>query len=55
MRDAIYARVSTTDQTCDLQLGELRQYIAARGWDISSEYVDTEWSAAAAGRNSIDC
>jgi DNA invertase Pin-like site-specific DNA recombinase len=30
MRAAIYARVSTTDQTCDLQLRELRQYITAR-------------------------
>jgi DNA invertase Pin-like site-specific DNA recombinase len=30
MRAAIYARVSTTDQTCDLQLRELRQYISAR-------------------------
>ena len=56
MRAAIYARVSTTDQTCDLQLRELRQYIAARNWEISGEYVDTGWSGAAApGRNSTAC
>jgi DNA invertase Pin-like site-specific DNA recombinase len=43
MRVAIYARVSTTDQTCDLQLRESRQYIAARGWEPTGEYVDTGW------------
>ena len=41
MRVAIYARVSTTDQTCDLQLKESRQYITARGWEPTGEYVDT--------------
>ena len=54
MRAAIYARVSTTDQTCDLQLRELRQYIAARGWEVESEYVDTGWSGAAAARPELD-
>jgi DNA invertase Pin-like site-specific DNA recombinase len=32
MRAAIYARVSTTDQTVDNQLLELRRYVDARGW-----------------------
>jgi len=54
MRAAIYARVSTTDQTCDLQLRELRQYIAARGWEATGEYVDTGWSGAAAARPELD-
>ena len=31
-RVAIYARVSTTDQSTDSQLLDLRRYITARGW-----------------------
>jgi DNA invertase Pin-like site-specific DNA recombinase len=54
MRAAIYARVSTTDQTCDLQLRELRQYLTARGWETIGEYVDTGWSGAAAARPELD-
>ena len=54
MRAAIYARVSTTDQTCDLQLRESRQYIAARCWEPTGEYVDTGWSGAAASRPEFD-
>ena len=38
---AIYARVSTSDQDCALQLAELRQYCATRGWKICCEYLDT--------------
>lgn len=37
---AIYARVSTTDQTCEQQLHALRDYVAARAWSIQGEYVD---------------
>jgi DNA invertase Pin-like site-specific DNA recombinase len=40
MRIGIYARVSTTDQTCEQQLGALREYVAARRWEIQGEYVD---------------
>ena len=45
MKTAIYARVSTQDQTCESQLRELREYAARRGWSIACEYVDTglEW------------
>jgi putative DNA-invertase from lambdoid prophage Rac len=50
MRCAIYARVSTTDQNCEMQLRELREYVARRGWEVSGEYVDTEWSGAKASR-----
>lgn len=38
---AIYARVSTSDQDCALQLAELRDYCTTRGWKICCEYVDT--------------
>ena len=44
IRLAIYARVSTADQQCEMQLRDLRQYAAARGWTLVGEYVDTGWS-----------
>src|SRR5262245_61222811 len=50
MKVAIYARVSTTDQNCELQLGELREYCGRRGWEIACEYIDTGWSGAKAQR-----
>jgi putative DNA-invertase from lambdoid prophage Rac len=50
---AIYARVSTTDQTCDNQLLELRRYCAARGWQ-AVEYVDTGVSGAKDRRPALD-
>ena len=40
-RAAIYARVSTGDQNCHMQLVDLRKYCAARGWEVYGEYVDT--------------
>ncbi len=54
MRTGLYARVSTTDQSCELQLQELRAYAARRGWDIAGEYVDTGWSGAKASRPELD-
>jgi len=39
-RAVTYARVSTDDQRCDLQLYEVREYAARMGWEISAEYVD---------------
>jgi DNA invertase Pin-like site-specific DNA recombinase len=40
MRIGIYARVSTRDQCCDLQLRDLRAYCAARQLAVVREYVD---------------
>ena len=54
MRVAIYARVSTTDQNCDMQLRELREYIKRRGWVNAGEYVDTGWSGGKASRPQLD-
>jgi DNA invertase Pin-like site-specific DNA recombinase len=48
MRAAIYARVSTTDQKCEMQLAELREYVSRRGWQPAGEYVDTGWSGSKA-------
>ena len=53
MRAAIYARVSTADQTCENQLIDLRRYCAARGWD-ATEYVDTGVSGAKDRRPALD-
>lgn len=44
VRAAIYARVSTNDQTTENQLLELRRYCEARGW-TATEYVDTKSGA----------
>jgi DNA invertase Pin-like site-specific DNA recombinase len=38
MNCAIYARVSTTDQNCEMQLRELREYCQRRDWQIRKEY-----------------
>jgi DNA invertase Pin-like site-specific DNA recombinase len=53
MRAAIYARVSTADQTCENQLIDLRRHCAARGWD-TTEYVDTGISGAKDRRPALD-
>lgn len=53
MRAAVYARVSTSDQTAENQLIELRQYAAARGWAIR-EYVDAGVSGAKDRRPALD-
>jgi putative DNA-invertase from lambdoid prophage Rac len=54
MRTALYARVSTSDQTCEMQLRELREYAERRGWAVAGEYVDTGWSGAKASRPQLD-
>lgn len=55
VRAALYARVSTTDrgQDTELQLHELRQYSAARGWH-PLEYVDNGVSGAKEKRPALD-
>ena len=54
MKAAIYARVSTTDQNCEMQLTELREYIVRHGWENAGEYVDTGWSGGKASRPEFD-
>lgn len=53
LRAALYARVSTTDQTCENQLPELRRYCEVRGWSVA-EYVDTGVSGAKDRRPALD-
>lgn len=54
MRCAIYARVSTTDQSCEMQLRELREYVSRRGSQNAGDYVDTGFSGATASRPELD-
>ena len=54
MKVALYARVSTHDQTADNQLLELRQYVAARGWNAIEEYVDHGVSGSKDRRPALD-
>ena len=53
MRAALYARVSTGEQTADNQLLELRRYAEARGW-AATEFVDEGWSGAKERRPALD-
>ena len=54
MRIAIYARVSTKDQSCELQVRDLRAYGAARGFDLVREYVDVGQSGAKDSRPELN-
>ena len=53
-RVALYARVSTNDQTAENQILELRAYCAARGWTVAREYVDTGISGSTTSRPALD-
>jgi hypothetical protein len=53
VRAALYARVSTADQTRENQLAELRLYGAARGWSVR-EFVDAGVSGAKESRPALD-
>ncbi len=54
MRIALYARVSTVDQHCEVQLRELREYCKRRGWKKPAEYVDAGFSGSKASRPALD-
>jgi DNA invertase Pin-like site-specific DNA recombinase len=54
MRIGIYARVSTRDQSCELQIRDLRTYCAARGFDLFREYVDVGQSGAKDSRPELN-
>jgi DNA invertase Pin-like site-specific DNA recombinase len=53
IRVALYCR-STSDQNCELQLRELRDYCHRRGFTIVGEYLDTAISGARASRPVLD-
>jgi len=47
MKVAIYARVSTTKQDNENQLGQLREFAGKQGWEIFDQYVDQESGSTA--------
>ena len=54
-RVALYARVSTlAGQSPEMQLVELREYAARRGWHIVEEYVDHGVSGAKESRPALN-
>src|SRR5712692_127812 len=54
MRIGIYARVSTKDQSCELQVRDLRAYCTARGFDLVREYVDVGQSGTKDSRPELN-
>ncbi len=55
-RIAVYARVSTVNhgQNPELQLAEIREYAARRGWTIAGEYVDLGVSGSKESRPELN-
>lgn len=53
-RVASYARVSTRDQHCEMQLHGLRQMSAQRGWTVVGEFVDVGVSGSKDRRPELD-
>src|ERR1035441_429049 len=54
MRVALYCRVSTKDQRCDMQLRDLRAYCSARGLTIIREFIDIGQSGAKDSRPELN-
>lgn len=44
MKVAIYARVSTLDQNCDLQDRELREFLDRRAWGLAEISAPSKWT-----------
>ncbi len=53
-RVAIYARVSTTDQSTDSQLLDLRRYTQERDWHVFREYCDNGVSGTKDSRPALN-
>lgn len=51
---ALYARVSTAEQSCSLQLDDLRRYAERRGFPIVGEYIDVGVSGSLCKRPQLD-
>jgi len=53
-RVAIYARVSTSDQSTESQLLDLRRYVRERGWELFKEYTDNGISGTTDSRPALN-
>ena len=51
---AIYARVSTSDQSTESQLLDLRRYVRERGWELFKEYTDNGISGTTDSRPALN-
>jgi DNA invertase Pin-like site-specific DNA recombinase len=51
---AIYGRVSTSDQSVNMQLDEMRAYCERRGFEIAEEYIDLAISGARESRPALN-
>jgi len=54
MRVAIYCRVSTSDQSVEMQRAQLLEYVARRGWELTGEYTDEGISGTKDRRPGLD-
>lgn len=54
MRVSAYSRVSTSDQSADMQTRELREYCERRGWELVHEYTDRGVSGAKESRPELN-
>lgn len=54
MKAAIYARVSTSDQSAEMQTAELREFVKQRHWDLALDLVDIGESGAKDSRPGLD-
>src|SRR5690349_897165 len=53
MRVRAYARVSTTEQNCELQSRELHEFAERQGWQIVEVYQDVD-SGAKSSRSALN-
>lgn len=54
MKIAIYVRVSTSDQSTEMQLRDLNEFIKNRGWEIHQVYEDIGISGTKASRPALN-
>lgn len=53
-KSALYVRVSTLEQSPEMQLSDLRRYAQQRGFEIYEEYVDVGVSGTKGSRPALD-
>jgi DNA invertase Pin-like site-specific DNA recombinase len=54
MKVAIYGRVSTAEQSAEMQLDELRAYCQRRQWTVAEEFIDSGISGSKESRPALN-